>query len=162
MAGRINTNAVLNNGWNCGNNDQVFTGTIAVHPDVEKSYDFALTSDPVLLQERQQAQENLYDIFKNSPYFEKYGGIVPDSSIPFSKKVERSDIIPVFYYMKEELEKRQQLNVSEMIMQINEFFDFNYDYIVNTVLSVPLRAKLFTEVYKDGHRKIIDETEALF
>lgn len=167
MAGIINTAAVFNNGWNSGANEQTFTGTISVHPDMEKTYDYVLTSDPVLLQERKQIQEDLYEIFKDSPFFEKYSGVRenptnPEEKIYYAKKIERSDVANLFFYMKEQLEQNQQLNITELIMHICEFFELNYDYIINTVLTTPLKAKLYKEVYHSGHKKIIDESETLF
>ena len=166
MAGRINTAAVLNNSWNSGANDQVFTGPIAIHPEVERNYDFAMTSDPVLLQERQRAQNNLYDIFANSPFFEKYKGVktLPDGSpmvdertglpVAVPTKIDRNDIVDVFYYHKAELEKRQSLGIAEIVMQICEFFEFNYDYVVNSVLSIPLQAKLMRDVVRNMGLKV--------
>lgn len=162
MAGIINTSAVLNNGWNSGGNEQTFSGTISVHPDMDKTYDYVLTSDPVSLQEQKQTQEMLYEIFKESPYFDKYNGKKQDSSVAYAKKIERSDVQGLFFYMKEKIEERQQMNISELMMHICEFFELNYKFVLDNVLTVPLRARLFQEVYHAGHKKIIDETESLF
>lgn len=166
MAGIINTSAVFNNKWNSGENVQAFSGTISVHPDLDKTYDYVLTSDPVLLQERKQIQEVLYDIFKESPFYSKYDGKKPGKEpgtfIACAKKIEKSDIEDLFYYMKEKIEQIQQLNISELIMHICEFFDLDYSHVIKKVLTVPLRAQLYRETYVSGHKKIIDETDALF
>ena len=75
MAGIINTEKVLNNTWNVGEDLQALSGTIKINSDMYKQYDFAMTDDPVLLQDKKSTQELLYKIFKESPYFEKYGEI---------------------------------------------------------------------------------------
>jgi hypothetical protein len=165
MAGTINTNAVLNNRWNAGGEPQVFTGSIAIDPMMDKQYDFALTDDPVALQESKDTQNKLYEIFVKSPYFQKYGGFASQekNSKPYAKKVEKADIAPLFYYMKNELDKIKKVNIVEMILQINEFFDFNYNYIVNNVLTVPLKAMLYEEIYREGKMKTkMLEQEKLF
>ena len=172
MAGKINTSAVLNNGWNSGGQDQVFTGPITIHPKMEGIYDFALTSDPVLLQEKQRTQEKIFEIFKKSPYFEKYGEFITqedsESDEPkYSKtpklKIERADIMGLFYYFKEELEKIHKIGIMELVIQICEFFELDYKYVNDHVLSPPLQAKLVREIYNMGYNKEkIENTEQLF
>jgi hypothetical protein len=162
MAGIINTEKVLNNTWNVGEDLQVLSGTIKINSDMYKQYDFAMTDDPILLQDKKSTQELLYKIFKESSYFEKYGGFLPDSSIPFAKKVEKGDIVEIFYYMKEHILKEKKLSIIELVIEICEFFDFNYDYVVNTVLSIPLKSKLYEEVYESGMKEKMTHEEKLF
>lgn len=162
MAGIINTGKVLNNTWIQGTAESTMSGPIAIDPSMEKQYDYALTSDPILLQERKDTQEKLYQIFKDSPYFEKYGGFAKGTDIPAPKKIEKGDIINVFYYMKEELDKLKKLSISEEIIAINEFFEFNYDTIVNDVLSIPLKSKLYEELWNEHQSKMNNTQEKLF
>lgn len=162
MAGTINTSAVLNNGWNSGNSDQILSGPIAIDPSMEKSYDFALTLDPIALQEKNRNQEILFELFQESPFFEKYGGLT-DSSIPFAKKIERADVIKVFYYFKEKIEERIKISIMELVILICEFFELDYKYVNDNVLSPPLQAKLVREIYDLGYKKEkIENTEKLF
>ena len=70
MAERIHTSKVLNNSYFSGNNvDTDFSSSspMTVSPVVADQYDFALTEDPVLLQERKDTAEKLYEIFIKSP-----------------------------------------------------------------------------------------------
>lgn len=162
MAGIINTGKVLNNAWIQGTAETSVSGPIAIDPSLEKQYDYALTSDPILLQERKDTQERLYKIFQESPYFKKYGGFAKDDNIPSPKKIEKGDIVNVFYYMKEKLDEQKKLTISEEIIAINEFFEFNYDTIVNEVLSIPLKSKLYEELYEEHQSKMTDTQEKLF
>ena len=41
-------------------------------------------------------------------------------------------------------------------MGINEFFEFNYDYIVKKVLSDKMRADIIEEYYNNGMKERID------
>lgn len=162
MAGIINTGKVLNNAWIQGTAESSSPGSISIDPSMEKQYDYALTSDPILLQERKDTQEKLYEIFKESPWFEKYGGNIGPNGIPIPKKIDKNDVVELFYYMKEKLDNVKKLNVSEVIIAINEFFELNYDEIVNKVLSVPLKSKLYEELYEEHQEKMDVDQEKLF
>lgn len=163
MAGIINTSKVLNNAWIQGTAESSTSRPIAIDPSMEKQYDYALTSDPILLQERKDTQERLFEIFKDSPWFEKYGKVQENSNgVPTPKKIDKNDVVELFYYMKEHLEKKKKLNITEIIIAINEFFELNYDDIVNKVLSVPLKSKLYEELYEEHQEKMDVDQEKLF
>ena len=162
MAGIINTGKVLNNAWIQGTAESSMSGPIAIDPSMEKQYDYALTSDPILLQERKDTQERLFEIFKASPWYEKYGGKIGPNGIPIPKKVDKNDVVELFYYMKEKLDERKKLNVSEVVIAINAFFELNYDEIVNKVLSVPLKSKLYEELWEEHQEKMDVDQEKLF
>lgn len=162
MAGRINTSAVLNNSYFTGNEQPQFTRPIAIDPTLEKQYDYQMTEDPVLLQERKETMETLYDIFKESPYFEKYG-VIPGTQIPQCSKVEKGDIVKLFYYFKEELDKRRDLSAFETVIAINEFFDLNYEYVVENVLSVPIKAEILEDYHDNlGMGEYMENVDPLF
>jgi hypothetical protein len=43
-----------------------------------------------------------------------------------------------------------------MVIAINEFFDFNYDYIVKKVLSPKLKSEILEEYYHNGMKERMD------
>ena len=49
------------------------------------------------------------------------------------------NIEEVFNYTKTELDKVKKLNPIELIIAINEFFDFNYDYVYKKVLTPKMK-----------------------
>ena len=95
---QINTDKVLNNKWNTGGGQTILSGTISISPDVTAQYDYALTDDPVLLNERKNTAELMYDVFKASPYFDKYGKTM--------KKVDKDDIKDIFRYFCKKITER--------------------------------------------------------
>jgi len=44
----------------------------------------------------------------------------------------------------------------EMVIAINEFFEFNYDYIVKKVLSPKIRAEILEDYYNNGMKQRMD------
>jgi hypothetical protein len=165
MAGIINTGKVLNNAWIQGTAETTMSGPIAIDPSMEKQYDYALTSDPILLQERKDTQEKLFEIFKKSHWYKKYGGQTKNADgevVCVPKKIDKNDVVDLFYYMKEKLDAVKKLNVTEVVIAINEFFELNYDDIVNKVLSVPLKSKLYEELWEEHQEKMDVDQERLF
>lgn len=155
MAGKINTNKVLNNRWNTGGGQVSLSGSISINSDMDSQYDYALTDDPILLNDRKNTADQLYQIFKSSPYYKKYS----DST----KKVDKDDIFDIFYYFKNELKKKKTVSAYEFMLAINEFFDFNYDYIWNNVASVDMKSEILEDMYKNmGKRKEMEHQIRLF
>ena len=69
----------------------------------------------------------------------------------------------LFYYFKEELEKIHKISIMELVIHICEFFELDYKYVNDHVLSPPLQAKLVKEIYNMGYKKEkIENTEQLF
>lgn len=155
MAGKINTNKVLNNRWNTGGGQVSLTGTISINSDMSSEYDYALTDDPILLNDRKDTANQLYQIFKTSSYFKKYSNS--------TKKVDKDDIFEIFYYFKNELKKKKTVSAYEFMLSINEFFDFNYDYIWNNVASVDMKSEILEDMYKNmGKREEMEHQIRLF
>ena len=116
-----------------------------------------MTEDQSLLIDRKDTDEKLYEIFKNSPYAERY----MSSGQPI--KIDKKDIFDIFYYCKEHLEKIKDLTAYEMTIAINEFFDFNYNYIVNKVLSVKMKSEIYEDYYNNmGMANRMNKSEKLF
>ena len=138
---QINTNKVLNNRWNTGGGQTVLSGTISISPDVTAQYDYALTDDPVLLNERKNTAELMYDVFKASPYFDKYGKTM--------KKVDKDDIKDIIRYFCKKITEKKHISNYELFLSICEFFDFNYDYIWNEVASIPMKSDILESLYKN-------------
>ena len=155
MAGKINTNKVLNNRWNTGGGQVSLTGTISINSDLSSEYDYALTDDPILLNDRKDTANQLYQIFKTSSYLKKYSNS--------TKKVDKDDIFEIFYYFKNELKKKKTVSAYEFMLSINEFFDFNYDYIWNNVASVDMKSEILEDMYKNmGKREEMEHQIRLF
>ena len=148
---RIDTLSLLkNNSYRNGGviGENSYNGSssgMAVDPAVYDRYDFAVTDDIVLLNDRKDTNERLYNIFSDSSWGKKY---MKDNAIC---KINKEDIPGIFYYCKDKLYEQKKISTFEFIIAINEFFEFNYDYIFKNVLSVKLKADLYDDLYKLGH-----------
>lgn len=145
------TTKILNNSYFDGNNTESFNiEGIVISPDYEDNYKETYFSDPVLLQQRERTNEHLYNIFKESPFWSKYGLDKEEGKII---KIPKEDIAKVFYYCKNKLNEIEPISTFETIIAINEFFEFSYDYIVNKVLSPKMKSELYKEYYNEGGMK---------
>lgn len=152
---RINTAKTLGNEtfYNGGLDTTVISTTsIAVSPLVSDQYDYSVTEDPVLLQERKDTAEILYEIYKKAPFYKEYeenvGEIQKDTlEAKGPCKIPKNDICKVFSYMKEHLQRVKKLSAFETIIAINEFFDFNYEYVVKNVISSKMMAEILEDYY---------------
>lgn len=156
---RINTTRALSNEsfYNGGIETEVInTQTISISPLIESQYDYAVTDDPVLLQERKRNNEILYEIFEASPF--RYSYVDPNTSMI---KVPKEDIAKVFHYSKLHLTKRcSDISARELLMLINEFYGFDYNYVVKHIIGSRLYSEVLEEYYNDGQRSRIDESSA--
>lgn len=156
---RINTTRALSNEsfYNGGMETEVInTMSIAISPLVESQYDYAVTDDPVQLQERKRMNEILFDIFNESPF--RYSYEDKETKII---KIPKEDIAKVFHYSKTHLIKRcGDISAREMLMTINEFYGFDYNYIVRHIIGSRLYSEVLEEYYNDGLRSRIDESSA--
>jgi len=154
MADRIQTHKILNNRYFNGEGGDLEgfgNSQIQVSPYMSKQYDYALTDDIVLLNDRKDTEQKIYNIFINSPFAEKY--VYHDKA----KKIIKDDIFKIFYYTKDELLKIKKLNTFEYVLAIADFYDFNFNYIIKKVLSPKIMCELLQDIYDNGMRKKIEE-----
>lgn len=141
----INTTKTLSNEtfFNGGAENFSSSRNIAINPLVEDRYQESVTEDPVLLQDRLDTDNKLYEIYMNAPWRERY--IDADGII----KIPKDDIAKVFHYTREKLSKVKKLTAYEMVIAINEFYDFNYDFVVKKVLSPKIISEILEDYYKN-------------
>ena len=159
MEHRIQTSKVLNNSYFEGTKMETEYNSqrpMVVHSAVSEQYDYAVTDDIVLLNERKDTAEKIYEIFKKSKFSDKYK---PDTKIP------KEDIAEVFNYTRKELEKVKTLTAIEEVIAINEFYEFNYDYVYKNVLTPQMKQAILEDYYTNqGMKARMDESasEQLF
>lgn len=142
---RINTAKVLNNNYFSGDgiSENYFapSKTIQISPLISDQYDYAVTEDIVLLQERKDSAELLYKLFKESPYNGKF---VSKQNVI---KVPKEMIPEVFNYFRKVLLEHKKITAMEMVIAICEFFEFNYSYIYDKVLPPQIKADILDDYY---------------
>ena len=158
---RINTTKTLHNSYFDGKNyDLNFDNNapMSVHQDVASQYDFATTDDPELLTDRKDTAEIIYKIFVDSSYNDGRFLIEGTQVI----KIPKDSISEVFNYVKEELLNIKKLGPIELVIAINEFFDFNYDYVYRKVLTPKMKQELLEDYYKnEGVKKQVNEGSSI-
>ena len=116
---------IINNSYNQGEqtyND--FGNTIKVHDSVINLYEDQLGDNIIENRTMKMLDDEMYDIFVNSPYYEKYKK---------HKRADSSDRIKMYYYFKENLLKKKNYTSMEIFIAFAEFFQVNYDQLYNEV-----------------------------
>ena len=152
---RINTSKTLSNdGYfsSVDNGGDFGQQQMAVSPVVSDQYDNALTEDIVLLNERKDTAEKIYDKTLQDSSMSQGSKTAP--------KIPKEDIGKIFYYVKNQLSKKKKLTMYEMIIAINEFFEFNYEYVVKRVISPKIKAQILEDYYNNGMKQRMDNNIA--
>ena len=121
-----------------------------------------MTDDIVLLNERKDTEQKLYDIWVVSPYVKQFTPVlISEEPLIYNiPKIPKEEISKIFYYMKNKLSEIKTLSAYEMVIAINEFFDFNYDYVVKKVLSPKIKAEILEDYYNNGMKERMDNNAA--
>ena len=162
---RINTSKMLSNdGYFSSVDHSADFGqqSMNVSPLVSDQYDYAMTDDIVLLNERKDTEQKLYDIWVVSPYVKQFTPVlISEEPLIYNiPKIPKEEISKIFYYMKNKLSEVKTLSAYEMVIAINEFFDFNYDYVVKKVLSPKIKAEILEDYYNNGMKERMDNNAA--
>lgn len=129
-------NEIINNSYEDVDysNDRFTARTLSINPMVSEDYKEALSEDLDEVYNLKQLEESLNELYVNSPWYEKYQKDV--------KKIEKTDISKIYYYFKENLMNTKMYSIIHVFCAICEFFDFNYKYIYNDVISIKDKAAI--------------------
>ena len=120
----IHEDKILNNSFSSGElNFREFTQTIKVDGRVSSLYDDQL-GDVLEHRTKKILNDEIYEIFKDSIYYEKY-------KVP--KRVDKNDMIKMYYFFKEEIAKVKDFSAMEMFIGFAEFFQINYDQLYGEI-----------------------------
>ena len=120
----INEDKIINNSFNSGELVfQEFTQTIKVDGRVSSLYDDQL-GDVIEHRTLKLLNDEIYAIFKESSYYEKY-------KVP--KRVDKNDMIKMYYFFKEKLIKEKSFTLMEIFIGFAEFFQINYDQLYGEI-----------------------------
>lgn len=158
---RINTYKTLHNSYfDADNYDTTFNNNIPmrVHSDVaDQQYDYATTDNADVLNDRKDTEELIYQIYLESPYSD--GRFINKDQLI---RVPKDCIEEVFNYFKNKLESEKKLSPRDLIICINEFFDFNYEYVYKKVLTPKFKADLLEDYYNnEGFQQRMNEYSSI-
>lgn len=151
--------------------------SIQISPCVEKIYEESVSENIDEIYTRRRMMQLLYDAYIKSEFFQKYGQKdhieqLKDSSVlnydelvtnPVAKKIERSDLMKLYYYFKDELQKENEFSVVQIFCTIAEFFDLNYKILYNDVLTLEDKVSILDHLEKEfGLEKQFTKSKSLF
>ena len=121
----IREDKILNNSYNSGDID--FENFIQPMKVDDKVYDLNkdIMSDDIIEERTFKILDNkIYELFSISPYYDKY-------KVP--KRVDKNDLVKMYYYFKERLVKENTFSTAQIFMGFAEFFQINYDQLYKEV-----------------------------
>jgi hypothetical protein len=137
---------VLNNTFNQGEqNYEEFSGVMKVHDSVFSNYEDQLGDNIVEKRTLKNLDDEMYMIFEQSEYYEKYKKY---------KRIEGNDRLKMYYYFKQELSEGKKYTNMEIFIAFAEFFQVNYDQLYSEVgvLDKECLLKELNEKYSLSHK----------
>ena len=116
---------IFGNDFNTGSVEFEFFGKIKMsEPEASSGSEFHDNS--YTHWEKQQLREELYEIFENSTFREKYSRI---------KKVPKNEMVKIYYYFADQLTKEKYTAV-QTFTEIAEFMKMNYKDMFHQLLPI--------------------------
>ena len=116
---------IMGNSFNTGEQAyENFGGTMKIHESVFSLYEDQLGENIIEHRTLKMLDAELYEIFEQSPYFEKYKK---------PKRADGNDRIKMYYYFKERLLEKKKYSNTEIFIAFAEFFQVNYDQLYSEV-----------------------------
>lgn len=144
---------IINNAYNTGELDfEAFSGTMKIDERVSSRYSDQHSENMMEVQTLKALNEKIYEIFQESPYHEKYKN---------PKRVDKSDMVKMYYYFKERLVKENSYSSSQIFMGFAEFFQINYDQLYGEI-GVMDKENLLKELHQHQGMKNKIQTKKLF
>lgn len=144
---------IINNAYNSGGIEfDAFGATMKVDSMAEFLYEDQHSDNMVELRTVKKLNEDIYNLFKTSPFYEKYKGM---------KRVDKSDMIKMYYHFKKELVISNTYSLVQIFMGFAEFFQINYDQLYADV-GVLDKENLLKELNNHNGFKSKIKTKKLF
>ena len=116
---------IINNSYNQGEQTyENFGNVMKVHDSVFSLYEDQLGDNIIENRTLKMLDDEMYEIFEKSPYYEKYKK---------PKKADGTDRIKMYYYFKEKLLEQHKYTNVEIFIAFAEFFQVNYDQLYGEV-----------------------------
>jgi len=116
---------IINNSYNSGDIEyENFTMPMKVDDRVSDLYSDTISDNLVEERTNKLLDEKIYELFKQSPFYEKYKN---------PKRVDKNDLVKMYYYFKERLLKEHTFSSTQIFIGFAEFFQINYDQLYSEV-----------------------------
>lgn len=117
---------IFGNDYNTGNIEFEFFSTIKVKDEFSSTTSKEFTDNSYTAWEKEQLREDLYEIFENAPFRDKYAKI---------KKVPKNEMVRIYYYFSDKLNEGKYSTV-QVFTEIAEFMKMNYKDMFHQLLPV--------------------------
>jgi hypothetical protein len=117
---------IFGNDYNTGNIEFEFFSTIKVKEEFSSTTSKEFTDNSYTAWEKEQLREDLYEIFENAPFRDKYAKI---------KKVPKNEMVRIYYYFSDQLHEGKYSTV-QVFTEIAEFMKMNYKDMFHQLLPV--------------------------
>jgi hypothetical protein len=116
---------IINNSYNTGEMEfEAFSGVMRIDDRVSDLYEDQYSENMVDVRTVKKLSEDIYNLFQLSPFYEKYKN---------PKRVDKGDMIKMYYYFKEKLIPQNTYSSSQIFMGFAEFFQINYDQLYKDI-----------------------------
>ena len=116
---------IINNSYNSGDIEyESFTQPMKVDDRVSDLYSDTISDNIVEERTNKVLDEKIYELFKQSPFYEKYKN---------PKRVDKNDLVKMYYYFKERLLKEKTFSSTQIFIGFAEFLQINYDQLYSEV-----------------------------
>lgn len=144
---------IINNSYNTGELEfEAFSSVMKIDDRVSDLYEDQHSDNMVENRIIKALNEEIYSIFIESPYYEKYKN---------PKRVDKSDMIKMYYYFKEKLLPKNTYSSSQIFIGFAEFFQINYDQLYSDI-GVMDKENLLKELHNHSGLKKKIQTKKLF
>lgn len=117
---------IFGNDYNTGNIEFEFFSTIKVKDEFSSTTSKEFTDNSYSNWEKEQLREDLYRIFEEASFRDKYAKI---------KKVPKNEMVKIYYYFSDKLTKEKYSTV-QVFTEIAEFMKMNYKDMFHQLLPV--------------------------
>ena len=144
---------IINNSYNTGEIEfEAFSATMKIDSRVSGLYEDQHSENITEVRMIKNLAEDIYSLFLESPFYEKYKN---------PKRVDKSDMVKMYYYFKELIIKDRSYSSSQIFMGFAEFFQINYDQLYNEI-GVMDKENLLKELNTHKGMKSKIQTKKLF
>jgi len=117
---------IFNNKYNTGDIEFKHFGTFAIDTNWLTDQNRGFFDDQENF-ENLMLQENLFKIFEESSFYEKYSK---------NKKVKKDEVLKIFYYFLDRLEEPERYTAVEKFIEIASFMNINFKTLYNSLNTV--------------------------
>ncbi|MCK9446226.1 hypothetical protein M0Q50_04975 [bacterium] len=149
----VREDKIENNSYNRGESpNEDFGQTMKVHDSVISLYNDQLGENIIENRITKRLENEIYEIFISSPYYEKYKK---------PKRADSNDRIKMFYYFKDKLLSKNKYSNKDIFIAFAEFFQINYDQLYSEI-SVLDKESLLKEMNENNAYSNRIKTKRLF